>query len=88
MNTWTPISGFTNAPGTGGTYYIGACIDAVSNESNTGNQCSTDAECFGADSKCIQISPTDPRTFCGRDCSGGSGLSGGSGRPVKRRSIS
>ena len=30
-------------PTTGGTYYYGACVDAVSNESNTRNNCSTGA---------------------------------------------
>jgi len=50
----------------------GSCTDE---NATLCNQCATDAECFGDDSKCIQISPTDPRTFCGRDCSGGSGLS-------------
>ncbi|HEB60950.1 MAG TPA: hypothetical protein ENJ06_03900, partial [Phycisphaeraceae bacterium] len=30
-----------NAPATDGTWWIGACVDAVANESNTGNQCST-----------------------------------------------
>ena len=29
------------APSTGGTYYYGACVDAVSAESDTGNNCST-----------------------------------------------
>ena len=32
------------APATPGTYYYGACLDAVSNESNTGNNCSTAAQ--------------------------------------------
>ena len=30
-----------NAPASDGTWWIGACVDAVANESNTGNQCST-----------------------------------------------
>ena len=30
-----------NAPSSAGTYYYGACVDAVSNESNTDNNCST-----------------------------------------------
>ena len=30
----------TDAPPTAGTYYYGACVDAVSNESNTSNNCS------------------------------------------------
>jgi hypothetical protein len=32
--------------------------------------CTTDSDCFGGGSKCLQVSPTDPRTFCFRDCSG------------------
>ena len=31
------------APSPTGTYYYGACVDAVPNESNTGNNCSTHA---------------------------------------------
>ena len=30
-----------NAPGSIGTYWVGACVDAVAGEANTGNQCST-----------------------------------------------
>ncbi len=30
-----------NAPSSAGTYYYGACVDAVSGESNTGNNCSS-----------------------------------------------
>ena len=30
-----------SAPATDGTYYVGACVDAVSGESNTDNQCSS-----------------------------------------------
>ena len=33
-----------NAPSTVGTYYYGACVDAVSGESNTGNNCSSAVE--------------------------------------------
>ena len=33
-----------NAPSTVGTYYYGACVDAVSRESNTGNNCSSAVE--------------------------------------------
>ena len=32
--------------------------------------CIEDEDCFGELSKCLQISTTDPRTFCFRDCSG------------------
>jgi hypothetical protein len=31
----------TTAPGAVGTYWVGACVDSVSGESNTGNNCST-----------------------------------------------
>ncbi|MFT7583346.1 MAG: hypothetical protein ACI9MR_005033, partial [Myxococcota bacterium] len=37
--------------------------------------CVNDSDCFGDASRCLQLSATDPRTFCGRDCSGGSGFS-------------
>ena len=30
-----------SAPATDGTYYVGACVDAVSGESNMENQCSS-----------------------------------------------
>ena len=36
-----PMLGYPNAPGTAGTYYYGACVDSVINESNTGNNCSS-----------------------------------------------
>ncbi|MCA9516625.1 MAG: hypothetical protein KC635_16905, partial [Myxococcales bacterium] len=39
------------------------------------NPCVSDADCFGDGSRCLQMSATDPRTFCARDCSGGSGFS-------------
>ena len=32
-----------NAPSSTGTYYYGACVDAVSGENNTGNNCSSGA---------------------------------------------
>ena len=32
------------APGTGGTYYYGACVDAVTDESNTANNCSSSVQ--------------------------------------------
>ena len=34
----------TTAPNTDGTYWVGACVDAVSGESPTNNQCSTGVE--------------------------------------------
>ena len=34
----------TTAPNTDGTYWVGACVDAVSGESPTNNQCSTSVE--------------------------------------------
>ena len=30
--------------------------------------CSTDSDCFGDFSSCVQVSDTDPRTFCTRSC--------------------
>jgi len=32
--------------------------------------CNEDSDCFGELSRCLQISETDPRAFCFRDCSG------------------
>jgi len=46
----------------------------VSEDATLCNPCGADAECFGEGSRCLQVSPTEPRTFCGRDCSGASGL--------------
>ena len=37
--------------------------------------CNEDADCFGQSSKCVQVSDTDPRTFCARDCSADGGFS-------------
>ena len=37
----SPESISVTAPSTAGTYYYGACVDAVSGESNTGNNCSS-----------------------------------------------
>ena len=37
----SPESISLNAPASDGTWWIGACVDAVANESNTANQCST-----------------------------------------------
>jgi hypothetical protein len=37
--------------------------------------CQSDADCFGALSRCLQVSDTDPRSFCFRDCSGQSEFS-------------
>ena len=37
------------APATAGTYYYGACVDSVSGESDTGNNCSTGVEVVVAD---------------------------------------
>ena len=37
--------------------------------------CQTDSDCFGPLSACVQVSTTDPRTFCARDCTGASGFS-------------
>ena len=37
--------------------------------------CTTDLDCFGPLSKCVSVSPSDPSTFCARDCSGASGFS-------------
>ena len=37
----SPESVSLTAPSAAGTYYYGACVDAVSGESNTGNNCST-----------------------------------------------
>ena len=34
-------SAYLNAPSSAGTYYYGACVDAVSGESDTGNNCSS-----------------------------------------------
>ena len=34
-------SAYLNAPSSDGTYYYGACVDAVSGESDTGNNCSS-----------------------------------------------
>ncbi len=36
----SPKSNRITAPDSGGTYYYGACVDSVSGESNTGNNCS------------------------------------------------
>ena len=38
---WRLYSITLTAPSSEGTYYYGACVDAVSDESNTGNNCST-----------------------------------------------
>ena len=40
-NRNSPESITLNAPTTSGTYYYGACVDAVSNEADTTNNCST-----------------------------------------------
>jgi len=40
-NGTSPENITVNAPTTDGTYYVGACIDMVPGESNTGNQCSS-----------------------------------------------
>ena len=48
----------------------------VSEDATLCNPCGSDAECFGAGSRCLPTSPTDPRTFCGRDCSGLIGVAG------------
>ena len=55
------------APSTAGTYYYGACVDAVSGESDTGNNCSTAvAVTVGAAAQ-----PTDgPFTIAVTTCSG------------------
>ncbi|MBM4370393.1 MAG: hypothetical protein FJ098_01980, partial [Deltaproteobacteria bacterium] len=37
--------------------------------------CQEDADCFGELSRCLQLTETDPRTFCFRDCSGQSPFS-------------
>ena len=37
--------------------------------------CTADEDCFGDFSQCLQISVTDPRAFCFRDCSGESNFS-------------
>jgi len=46
----------------------------ISENATLCNPCGDDDECFGEGSRCLSPSPTDPRTFCGRDCSGGSGF--------------
>ena len=49
------------APSTAGTYYFGACVDPVSGESNTGNNCSGTATVAVAGSD--RIAPMDSQTF-------------------------
>ncbi|PKN53822.1 MAG: hypothetical protein CVU56_29835, partial [Deltaproteobacteria bacterium HGW-Deltaproteobacteria-14] len=49
----------------------------ISENATLCNPCAGDAECFGEQSRCLAPSDTDPRTFCGRDCSGGSGFTTG-----------
>ena len=48
-------------PASAGTYYLGACVDLVSGESNTGNNCSNAATVTVAGSD--RIAPMDPQTF-------------------------
>ena len=48
-------------PSSAGTYYFGACVDPVSAESNTGNNCSSSASITVAGSN--RIAPVDPQTF-------------------------
>ncbi|MFO0744782.1 MAG: NADP-dependent oxidoreductase [Myxococcota bacterium] len=44
-----------------------ACIDE---NATLCTPCDADADCYGTGSRCLQVSDTDPRTFCARDCSG------------------
>ena len=65
-----------NAPETAGTYYYGACVDAVSEESDTGNNCSnavsvtvrpvsTDGRSYGAFTYDFNVSPNCPGLAAG-----------------------
>ena len=54
------------APSTPGTYYYGACVDAVMGESNTTNNCSTPVRVTVAADEPAQPSTIDARQFCGR----------------------
>lgn len=45
----------------------GSCVDE---NTTLCTPCSVDEDCFGLASRCLSLSETDPRTFCGRDCSG------------------
>ncbi len=47
----------------------------ISEDAQLCQPCSSDAQCFGDGSRCVQVSETDPRTFCARDCSEAGGLS-------------
>jgi len=49
----SPESGSVSAPSSSGTYWIGACVDGVSGESNTSNNCSSG----------VQITVTNPTTY-------------------------
>ena len=44
------------APSTAGTYYYGACVDPVSGESDTGNNCSAIVRCTGRSQVCASAS--------------------------------
>jgi len=45
----------------------GSCVDE---NATLCIPCAGDDDCFGLESRCLSLSETDPRTFCGRDCSG------------------
>ena len=57
------------APSTAGTYYYGACVDAVAGESDTTNNCSTS----------VQVEVSAPATGGGDDDDGGGGNDDGGG---------
>ncbi|WPD21702.1 MAG: CARDB domain-containing protein [Candidatus Electrothrix scaldis] len=59
------------APPSPGTYWVGACVDAVSGESNTGNNCSAGVQITVADDPPVSQEPVG--YFDSADCNGFSG---------------
>ncbi|MCI5119657.1 MAG: hypothetical protein D3908_00360, partial [Candidatus Electrothrix sp. AUS4] len=59
------------APSSPGTYWVGACVDAVSGESNTGNNCSSGVQITVADDPPASQEPVG--YFDSADCNGFSG---------------
>ena len=68
------------APSTAGTYYYGACVDAVTDESDTANNCSASVQVDVSEPQQGQGGPQTPQTP-----QGGTGPSGRRFLPGKRR---
>ncbi|MCP4641510.1 MAG: hypothetical protein GY851_13795, partial [bacterium] len=56
-------------------YFVFNAVTCASEDAMLCVPCEASADCYGSQSRCMQINPDDPRSFCGRDCGGSGGLS-------------